>query len=152
MIIYNVHMNNVNISSTHKTFCQFVKFGIVGLSNTLIGYVVYTICVWLGMHYLWANIVGFFVSVLNAFYWSDRFVFIKGGNEKRGLWTSFLKTVLAYASTGILLNSILLWLFIDELNLSEYIAPLIILLITVPTNFILNKYWSFKTKNVNEED
>ena len=152
MIIYDVHMNNIYISFTHKTFYQFVKFGIVGLSNTFIGYVVYTICVWLGMHYLLANVVGFLVSVLNAFYWSDRFVFRKGSNEQRGLWTSFLKTVLAYASTGILLNSILLWLFIDELNLSEYIAPLIILLITVPTNFILNKYWSFKTINMNEED
>lgn len=147
-----LHMDKLYITSTPKTFCQFVKFGIVGLSNTLIGYVVYTICVWLGMHYLLANVVGFWVSVLNAFYWSDRFVFRKGSNEQRGLWTSFLKTVLAYASTGILLNSILLWLFIDELNLSEYIAPLVILLITVPTNFILNKYWSFKTKYVNEED
>ena len=135
-----------------KTFGQFVKFGIVGISNTLIGYVVYSLCVWLGMHYLLANVVGFFISVLNAFYWSDRFVFKKGGNEERGLWTSFLKTVLAYASTGILLNSILLWLFIDELYMSEYVAPLIILMITVPTNFILNKYWSFKTKTVNEKD
>ena len=52
----------------------------------------------------------------------------------------------------ILLNSILLWLLIDELRLSEYIAPLIILMITVPTNFVLNKYWSFKTETIDEEN
>ena len=131
---------------------QFVKFSIVGLSNTFIGYVVYSLCVWLGMHYLLANVVGFFVSVLNAYYWSDRFVFKKGTNEQRGLWPSLMKTVLVYASTGIVLNSILLWLLIDKMVLSEYIAPLIILLITVPTNFILNKYWSFKTKTIDEEN
>ena len=63
-----------------------------------------------------------------------------------------MKTVLAYASTGIVLNSILLWLLIDKMVLSEYIAPLIILMITVPTNFVLNKYWSFKTETIDEEN
>ncbi len=131
---------------------QFVKFGVVGISNTLIGYVVYSICIWIGMHYLLANLIGFIVSVLNAFYWSDRFVFKKQDGELRNTWASLVKTILAYASTGIVLNSLLLWLFIDEMAMSEYIAPLVILIITVPTNFILNKYWSFKTKKINEED
>lgn len=136
----------------NKTLLQFVKFGIVGLSNTIIGYLVYSLCVWLGIHYLLANLLGFAVSVVNAFYWSNRFVFKKNSNEQRGLWSSFIKSTLSYASTGILLNSILLWLFIDVMLMSEFVAPLIILLITVPTNFILNKYWSFKTKIINEKD
>lgn len=131
---------------------QFVKFGIVGISNTLIGYIVYSICVWIGIHYLLANLIGFIVSVLNAFYWSDRYVFKKQDGEQRNMWASLVKTILAYASTGIVLNSLLLWLFIDEMAMSEYIAPLVILIITVPTNFLLNKYWSFKTKIINEKD
>ena len=128
-----MELNKLYRTPSRKTFSQFVKFGIVGFSNTFIGYVVYILCVWSGMHYLLANVVGFFVSVLNAFYWSDRFVFKKGTNEQRGLWSSLMKTVLAYASTGI-------------------IAPLIILMITVPTNFVLNKYWSFKTETIDEEN
>lgn len=135
-----------------KGFFQFVKFGVVGLSNTLIGYVVYSMCVWMGMHYLLANLIGFIVSVLNAFYWSDRFVFKKQEGEQRNTWLTLIKTVLAYASTGIVLNSLLLWLFIDKMAMSEYVAPLVILLITVPTNFILNKFWSFKTKKIDEKD
>lgn len=125
---------------------QFLKFCIVGLSNTLIGYVVYSLCVFLGMHYLLANLVGFLVSVVNAFYWSNKYVFAKGNGEYRSLYWSFIKTILAYASTGIVLNSILLWLLIDQWHISEYLAPLLILMVTVPTNFIMNKYWSFKTK------
>ncbi len=135
-----------------KTFFQFIKFGIVGISNTLIGYIVYSICVWIGMHYLLANIIGFFVSVLNAFYWSNRFVFRKNIDESRSLLGALIKTILAYASTGIVLNSVLLWLFIDQWHISEYVAPIIILVITVPTNFVLNKYWSFKTHKTNEEN
>lgn len=125
---------------------QFIKFCVVGLSNTLIGYLVYTICVYLGMHYLLANLLGFLVSVVNAFYWSNKYVFAKGIDEYRNLYWSFIKTILAYASTGIVLNSVLLWLLIDQLYISEYLAPLLILMVTVPTNFIMNKYWSFKTK------
>ena len=125
---------------------QFIKFGIVGLSNTVIGYVVYSICIFGGMHYIVANLVGFTVSVINAFYWSNKYVFKKGANENRKKIPAFIKTVLAYASTGIVLNSLLLYLFIEKFRMSEYIAPIVILLITVPSNFVLNKYWSFKTK------
>ena len=45
--------------SDKKEWCrlliQFIKFGIVGLSNTLISYVVYFMGVRLGMHYLLAS-------------------------------------------------------------------------------------------------
>lgn len=44
--------------------CQFVKFGIVGLSNTLIYYIVYVILVALSVNYLLSSLIGFFVSVI----------------------------------------------------------------------------------------
>ena len=131
---------------------QFVKFGIVGASNTLIAYVIYSICVYLGIHYLLANALGFFISVLNAYYWSDRFVFKKGEGEARSAIWTLAKTYVAYGSTGLLLASILLYLYVDKLHISEYIAQLLVLVITIPLNFIINKFWSFKTKKVNEED
>lgn len=131
---------------------QFIKFGIVGASNTLIAYVIYSICVYLGIHYLLANALGFFISVLNAYYWSDRFVFKKGEGEARSAIWTLVKTYVAYGSTGLLLASILLYLYVDKLQISEYIAQLLVLVITIPLNFIINKFWSFKTKKVNEED
>lgn len=131
---------------------QFVKFGIVGLTNTIIGYVIYSICIWIGLHYLLANAIGFFISVLNAYYWSDRFVFKKGEGESRNTIWTLAKTYIAYGSTGLLLASILLYLYVDKLHISEYIAQLLVLVITIPLNFIINKFWSFKTQRVNEED
>lgn len=131
---------------------QFIKFGIVGASNTLIAYVIYSICVYLGIHYLLANALGFFISVLNAYYWSDRFVFKKGEGEARSAIWTLAKTYVAYGSTGLLLASILLYLYVDKFHISEYIAQLLVLVITIPLNFIINKFWSFKTKKVNEED
>lgn len=131
---------------------QFIKFGIVGISNTLIAYIVYSICVYIGIHYLIANALGFFISVLNAYFWSDRFVFKKGEGESRSAIWTLAKTYIAYGSTGLLLASILLYLYVDKLHISKYIAQLLVLVITIPLNFIINKFWSFKTKRVNEED
>lgn len=131
---------------------QFVKFGIVGLSNTLIAYAVYAACVWLGCHYLVANGLGFVVGVLNAYYWSDRYVFKKEEGETRSaLWT-LVKTYLAYGATGLLLASLLLYVYVDRWQVSAYLAQLLVLVVTVPLNFIINKRWSFKTKQTNEED
>ena len=139
-------IENLQSNAKYKSTIQFVKFGIVGFSNTIISYAVYFFCVWIGMHYQLANLLGFIISVLNAYYWSNRYVFVKHTGEERGLLSSFIKTFIAYSFTGIVLNAILLWLLIDRMSFSEFIAPFIILLITVPLNFILNKYWSFKPK------
>ena len=131
---------------------QFIKFGLVGISNTLIAYVTYSLCVYIKIHYLIANAIGFLISVLNAYYWSDRFVFKKKEGETRSsLWT-LAKTYIAYGSTGLLLASIFLYVYVDRLFISEYVAQLLVLVVTIPLNFIINKFWSFKTKKVNEEN
>lgn len=143
----------MQIKDTHKsTISQLIKFGIVGLSNTIIGYLVYSLCIWFGLHYLIANLIGFIVSVLNAYYWSDRFVFKKNEGETRSTVKTILKTYIAYGSTGLLLASILLYFYVDILHFSEYMAQLLVLIVTIPINFIINKFWSFKTKRINEED
>lgn len=54
-----------------------------------------------------------------------------------------LKTYAAYALTGILLNNILSWLWIERFDISKYVAPLINLIISVPLNFVINKLWTF---------
>ena len=123
---------------------QFFKFGIVGLSNTAVAYVVYAACIYLGCNYLVANFLGFLVSVYNAYYWSDRYVFKKNPEKRRDPRRTLLKTYVSYSTTGIFLNSILLYIFIDCCHISSYLAQLICLLFTVPLNFVLNKFWSFK--------
>lgn len=124
---------------------QLVKFSIVGISNTLIAYSTYSVCVYLGFHYLVSNIAGFIVSVLNAYLWNDKYVFKKNEGETRNAIKALGKTYVAYGFTGLLLASVILFVFVDLLNISEYLAQLLVLVFTIPLNFIINKYWSFKT-------
>ena len=129
-----------------KSIKQFIKFGLVGLSNTAVAYVVYAACIFVGLNYFIANFLGFVISVYNAFYWSNKYVFPASEQEKRNKWLTLLKTYAAYSITGVFLNSGLLYLFIDCWHINSYLAQAICLLFTVPLNFILNKFWSFKTK------
>ena len=92
------------------------------------------------------NMVAFILSVLWSFYWNNRFVFTVQEGQHRSIWRALLKTYVAYGFTGIILNNILSWLWINVLDISKFIAPLINLIISVPVNFIINKMWAFKTE------
>ena len=113
----------------------------MGLSNTIINLAIYYLLVFLGCYYIIANIIGFLISVLNAYYWNNKYVFAR--NEKNNTPKKLLKVYISYGST-FLLSNILLYLMVDIWHVSEYIAPIINLCITIPLNFILNKLWAFK--------
>lgn len=100
-------------------WCQFVKFGIVGMSNTLIYYIVYVILVALSVNYLVSSLIGFFMSVSNSYYWNDRYVFTEDEEESRIWWKTYIKTFLAYAGTGLILNNLLLILWVRVCGIHE---------------------------------
>jgi putative flippase GtrA len=135
----------------YDALIQFVKFGIVGVSNTVVSYVIYVVSLLTlqkagllpEIDYLVAQFVGFVLSVLWSFYWNNKFVF-QDNEGKRNLWQALLKTYMSYAFTGLFLNSILSLLWVEVFHWSKMIAPIINLLVSVPLNFIMNKFWAFK--------
>ncbi len=129
-----------------EVIMQFVKFGLVGASNALVVYVTYSAFVYLGFPYLIGNFIAFIISVLNSFYWNNKYVFAQDDASRRNVVMTLVKTFIAYGTTGIILNSVLLIVWIDVLQISQYIAPIINLIITTPLNFVINKFWSYKIK------
>jgi len=138
-------------------FMQFVKFGVVGLSNTVISYIIYAVMlllfrrmgVLLDSGYLVAQVVAFVISVLWSFYWNNKLVFTLQEGEERSILKALVKTFVSYSFTGLFLNSILLILWVRIVHISEFIAPIINLLVSVPLNFVINKFWAFKKKTTN---
>lgn len=131
---------------------QFVRFGIVGVSNTIISYVIYVVCLLFfqkmgilkNIDYIIAQVTQFVLSVLWSFYWNNRMVFTLKEGEKRSVWKALIKTYISYSFTGLFINSALLIVWVKVMHISEFIAPVINLLISVPLNFIINKFWAFK--------
>ena len=131
-----------------EILAQFIKFGLVGLSNTLLSYAIYLLTLLilsplkLSWDYFVASVLSFVLSVLWSYFWNNRFVY-KQDSKKRSFWKSLFKTYLSYAFTGIILGNILLYVWVALLGIPKTLAPLLSLVITVPLNFLLNKYWAF---------
>jgi len=130
-----------NINDGFELFRQFFKFGIVGISNTLISLAIYYILICFSVYYIIANVGGFFISLLNAWYWNHKYVFRL--DKKQQKMHSFTKMVSVYGFT-FLLGTALLYLMVQVFGVSQYVAPILNLLITIPINFLLNKFWAFK--------
>ena len=169
--------NTCDSTSVKGKIIQFVKFSIVGVSNTVISEGVYAVLIFFRMHYLPASFIGFALSVLNAYYWNNRFVFKeKKGDEKRVWWKVLLKTYVAYI-WGYIATAVLLVFWIEIIDIAQWLEPLaqwfaargmesidshylagllaafLNYLITVPMNYLLNKYWAFRQKKcVNKEE
>jgi len=126
------------------TVIQFFKFVAVGLLNTAITYAIYFSLVYMGVHYLIASTTAFVLSVLNAFFWNHKFVFKDESGGRRNILRALVKTYASYAFSGFVVTNIMLYILIDVLGVSKYIAPFFCLLVTVPLNYILNKLWAFK--------
>lgn len=136
-----------------ESFLQFIKFGLIGVSNTVISYVL-NILVLIALQpmgvawdYIAGNVVAFMISVLWSFYWNNRFVFTVQEGEHRSLARALIKTYISYGFTGIVLNNILSWLWITVFSISKFVAPLINLIVSVPINFVVNKLWAFKAES-----
>lgn len=122
---------------------QFMKFGIVGVSNTLISLAVYYFLFSIGIHYVVANTFAFIISTFNAYFWNIKYVFKLKNNTVKDHINRGTKTFFSYGISFII-NTVLLFLWIDILSLSGVIAPILNIVITVPLNFVLNKLWVFK--------
>ena len=75
-----------------------------------------------------------------------RLVFTMKEGQSRNLWKALVKTYVSYSFTGLFLNSILMVLWVQVIGISEFIAPIINLLVSVPLNFVINKFWAFRAK------
>ncbi len=125
---------------------QFIKFGLVGITNTVVSLAVYYLVLFIREDlYLAGSILGTIISIANAFIWNDRYVF-KG--QEQG-WKKKLKrlgkTYISYGATSFL-SVVLVWVEVSIIGLSKAIAPIINLLITIPLNFVMNKIWVFASK------
>lgn len=123
-----------------ENWFSFIKFLLIGMSNTIILFAVYYIVILIAGsgYYLAGQTVGYFLGVVNSYIWNSRFVF-KGG--KAGA-AAFVKMCLCYLLTYFI-QAGLLYLQVNILHISEYVAPVIAVIITTVINYFLNKFFAF---------
>lgn len=137
------HLVGKKLSDETWSICeQFIKFLLVGCSNTVVVLMVYYIVVWISgkEYYLLGQTVGYGVGILNSFFWNSKFVFSR---SKETLVKAFIKMCACYGVTYVI-QMALLYAFVEWFFLSEILAPIVAIAITTPINFMLNKILAFK--------
>lgn len=138
--------NKENKENLKKAIIQFIKFGTVGAINTVLSYAITNGAYYLlHLHEQISNIIAFVITVFISFMLNGRFVFTEN-KEERNFWKSLLKVYASYSITGVFLTAILLYIEEEIIGIPHYIATLMNLVVTVPINFILNKFWAYKEK------
>jgi putative flippase GtrA len=119
---------------------QFVKFGIVGVSNTLLTFAVYTLLLkGFGVWYLAASAIGFIVGAVNGFLLNRRWTF----REHVGDALTPVRWGIVQGC-GLGLNLGLLYLFVHHAHLDELLGQAFATVIVTVLTFLANRAWTFR--------
>jgi putative flippase GtrA len=121
---------------------QFVKFGTVGISNTLLTFVIYTFLLKvLGVWYLAASAIGFAAGAVNGFLLNRRWTF-RGhvGDSRTPLRWAVVQTC------GLGLNEALLFLWVDGVGLDKLVGQALAIVVVTVSTFLANRAWTFRMR------
>lgn len=128
-------------------FMQFMKFGIVGVINTGLSYLISNIGYYVFyFHEQICNLISFLITVFISYLLNGRFVFRQDG-KSQPWYRALAKVYASYALTELVLMGILLFIQERQLGIPHFIATFINLCVTVPLNFVLNKFWAYRKKS-----
>jgi putative flippase GtrA len=125
-----------------RLLVQFAKFGVVGISNTLLTLVVYTLLLKVfGVWYLAASAIGFAVGAVNGFLLNRRWTF-RGhvGDALTPVRWGIVQTC------GLGVNEGLLYLFVHDAHIDKLLAQVCATAVVTVTTFFANRAWTFRAR------
>lgn len=127
-----------------KAAKQLFKFGIIGFLNTWLTYVIYLLLI-KATNATFAMAIGYGVTSLIGLTLNNRWVF----NAHAQFKSVVMKYYVTYLFTWIIsvgfANAASSW---SQMNTT--LIPLFSLILTVPTNFLLSKFWVFHRQKLKE--
>jgi len=126
-----------------RLLIQFVKYGVVGISNTLLTAAI----IWIMMKVCHSsdyvsNIIGYIVGLINSFIWNRRWTFENNSQLSKTAFKFIITFAISY-----LLQLGNLYLLLNYTTFDAYFCQLTSIVVYTSVNFILNKYYTFKINN-----
>jgi putative flippase GtrA len=119
---------------------QFVKFGTVGVSNTLLTFIVYTVLLKVfGVWYLAASAIGFIVGATNGFLLNRRWTF----KEHVGDALTPVRWGIVQGC-GLALNVLLLLALVDGAGVEKLLGQVMAIGVVTTVTFLANRAWTFR--------
>lgn len=119
---------------------RILRFGAVGILNTIITILSFMLLVYVGVNYLLANTLAYGLGVINSYILNKNWVFKSDAQHQR----LFLKFLLVNLIT-LGFNTACLFFFVDYLNFHPYFGQIIATGFGMFINYFLNKNWTFSS-------
>lgn len=132
------------IKKLYKKFRNLILYGVIGSSSALLDFTIFTILTELcGIYYLIANCVSVTCGLTNSFILNRKYNFkVKDKTLKRAAMFFFV------GFCGLLINSTLLYVFINYAHFITSVAKLCAIVIEVLLQFTVNSLVTFKRSNI----
>lgn len=119
---------------------KIIKFGITGVGNTFVDYMVFTVLVLLNVNAYFSQVCSFMAGMLNSYLINRRWTF---HTKDRFFSLQIVRFILANLSV-LAVSMLLLKLLMDFAGWPVLIAKLGALCITMVLNFIVSRLWVFR--------
>lgn len=122
---------------------QMMRYGIVGILNNLIGYLIYLALTWLWLEPKLAVTLLYPIGALTGYFGNAKYAFTYDGHFANGL----LRYIIAHF-VGYFVNIALIYVFSDKLLFPHQIVQAVAIFVVAGVLFILFKYFVFRTHAV----
>ena len=132
------------IKKLYKKFRNLILYGVIGSSSALLDFTIFTILTELcGIYYLIANCISVTCGLTNSFILNRKYNFkVTDKTLKRAVMFFFV------GFCGLLINSTLLYVFINYAHFITPVAKLCAIVIEVLLQFTVNSLVTFKRSNI----
>jgi len=141
-VIMESEMNDKAIRQ--KSLKQFIIFGIVGVSNTIVDFVVFWVLIQLSLHYIIANIVAYGVGMLNSYFWNNKITFKSSRQQSDIIVARRIMRFIAWNGLMLLVSSVLIYAVIELLHWHALISKSVVIVVVLMFQFLGSKKWVFK--------
>ena len=139
-------MDHQNHRLLKETFIQFLKFNIVGISNVLITYGIYSLAVFLTDSHRGGLIADYLFGIVYTYLCNKVFTFKKTGS---GRWKmEFLRIIAVYVVIFVL-NWLFLNYLVEARGWNKYFAQVVALASLTVVSFYGQKYLVFRDRRKN---
>ncbi len=128
---------------TKKFISQTLKFAVVGVLNTIIGYGIYYLLLKLNLYYIFALLIAHILGAVNSYLWNKYWTFA----SKKKSFVELLRFISVYIVTFIS-NLALLAIFVEKLMIDKAIGGFLSLMIVTILSFFGHKLWTFSKINI----
>lgn len=133
----------LNFNEMQDKYGKIIRFISVGILNTIVGYAIYAILIWLNLPPLMALLLSTIAGVTFNYFSIGKLVF-----QSQGGLTVFIRFIASYCVVYVV-NAQALSFLIKSLHMTPYIAQALCIPLNVTVSWLLMNHWVFTKSSKN---